>query len=93
MEQVARVDRRGSRSTARWALVAGVLLGVAIVALLLRTRLCACTGPVVVDPLAGPQLQDVELQSGATVGQTFVARRAGLAGVELFLQPRQPGVG
>jgi hypothetical protein len=93
MEQIARVGRRSSRSTARWAVIAGVLLGVAVVALLLRARLCACAGPVAVDQLAGPRLQDATLQSGATIGQTFVARRAGLAGVEVFVLPAQAGAG
>jgi hypothetical protein len=93
MEQVARVDRQGWRSAVRWALLAGVFLGIVIVALLLRVRLCACAGPFTVDQLAGPRFQDLTLQPGATVGQTFVARRAGLAGLEVYLIPDQAGDG
>jgi hypothetical protein len=35
----------------------------------------------------------VVLTAGRTVGQTFVARHAGLAGVEVWLEPRGEGVG
>ncbi|MCK4315100.1 MAG: hypothetical protein KAX24_04950, partial [Anaerolineae bacterium] len=68
----------------RWT---GILL--AAMALLL----IGCSGFVDRDQLDIERGAEVALESGRPVGQTFVARHAGLNGVEVWLEPRQGGQG
>jgi hypothetical protein len=67
--------------------VRGSLLAVLVAAL----GLTACSTIVVAEQPADEQ--SLTLQAGGRLGQTFVARRAGLSGVEIFLAPEAPGGG
>lgn len=91
MERMARVEA----GKARWA-TAGRAAGLILLALaLLAIGLAALglAGPVVRAEVPEPSLDVVNLQPDRTLGQTFIPRGDGLEGVEVFLQPREPGDG
>src|SRR3990172_3760644 len=55
--------------------------------------LAACASIEASEKLRIDDLQSVRLEAGETVGQTFVARQAGLDGIEIYLSPLKPGGG
>jgi len=71
-------------------------LGLGIVAMLIGASLLALTGCsafVDRDQLTIEPGANVRLEPGYSVGQTFVARHAGLSGVEIWLEPKQGSQG
>ena len=63
-----------------------------LVLLLTMLGLAGCSPIVGIDQMA-VERQSFVLEAGSTAGQTFVARNAGLEGVDVYLQPDTPGDG
>jgi hypothetical protein len=72
----------------RWLLVAALVLLVVAGSFFLVTRLRGWSAFVDSDQIVRQDGREVALEPGQPAGQTFVARHAGLTGVEFFLLPQ-----
>jgi hypothetical protein len=64
-----------------------------LVVLLLAIPLSACGSTLGRQQLAPTAPKSITLENGDTIGQTFAAQFDGLAGIELYIQPRTAGDG